>query len=301
MADKKRFQSIYWRQFTLIAGMVLLTLLLLGTSFFALTYTYIMTEKKTEMVEKAELMAELSATYADDFPASHYYGDDREGFRIMAQVASSLSDIDFLIWETQTNTLLTTDTTLEGQEVSLPSAITKRIQEGKNYSGMTDLNIYDSNKYVVAVPIYEEGSAGEIQGMVIAATETESLTEMWRAFLGIFAMTSITVILIAFVASSVTALQQSKPIQEMAAATRRFAEGNFDARVQTDGREDEIGELVTSVNFMSQEIERSAKIKNEFISSVSHELRTPLTAINGWAETLIAEDNASDDLRAKGL
>ncbi len=286
MAEKRRFQSIYWRQFALIAGMVLLTLLLLGTSFFALTYTYIMTEKKDEMVEKAELMAELSATYADDFPVPAYYGDDRDGIRIIAQVASSLSDIDFLIWDTQTNTLLTTDTTLEGQEVSLPAAITKRVMEGKNYAGMTSLNIYESNKYVVAVPIYEDGGS-EIHGMVIAATETESLTEMWRAFLGIFGMTSITVILIAFVASSVTALQQTKPIQEMAAATRRFAEGNFDARVQTYDRNDEVGELAEAFNAMAESLQQTERQRQDFVANISHELKTPMTTITGYADGIL--------------
>ena len=32
-------------------------------------------------------------------------------------------------------------------------------------------------------------------------------------------------------------------------------------------------------------------MKSEFISSVSHELRTPLTAINGWGETLLADES----------
>ena len=110
---------------------------------------------------------------------------------------------------------------------------------GEVYSGITDLGIYEKDKYVAGVPVYAEGAAGErqIRGMVLAITETQTLTEMWRAFLGIFGMTSITVILIAFVASSVTAMQQTKPIKEMAAATRRFAEGNFDARVQITGRD----------------------------------------------------------------
>ena len=35
---KRRFNSLYWHQFALTAGMVLLTLLLLGVSFFTLSY-----------------------------------------------------------------------------------------------------------------------------------------------------------------------------------------------------------------------------------------------------------------------
>ena len=167
MSGKKRFHNIYWRQFTLTAGMVLLTLLLLGTSFFALTYTYIMNEKKDELLEKAVMMAELSATYSKDYPLySPIFGGENQGIRIIAQVASSLSDIDFLIWDTQSNALLTTDNRLEGREISLPARITDRVLGGDSYSGMTTLNIYPNSKYVVAVPIYAVGS-GSIQGMEI--------------------------------------------------------------------------------------------------------------------------------------
>ena len=41
-----RFKGIYWRTFTVTVGMVALTLVLLGASFFALTYSYIMSEKR---------------------------------------------------------------------------------------------------------------------------------------------------------------------------------------------------------------------------------------------------------------
>ena len=43
---KTRFSSIYWQQFSLIAGVVLLTLLLLGASFYALSYNYLVGEKR---------------------------------------------------------------------------------------------------------------------------------------------------------------------------------------------------------------------------------------------------------------
>ncbi len=287
MSGKSRFHSIYWRQFALTAGMVLLTLLLLGTSFFTLTYTYIMSEKKEELQEKAVMMAELSATYSRDYPLySPIFGGENQGIRIIAQVASSLSDIDFLIWDTQSNTLLTTDNRLEGQEVALPAKITDKVLAGGSYAGMTALNIYPSSKYVVAVPIYAVGT-GDIQGMVLAVTEAQSLTGMWRGFLGIFAMTSITVLLIAFVASSITAMQQTRPIQEMAAAARRFAEGNFDARVQTTDRDDEVEELAEAFNAMAESLQQTERQRREFIANISHELKTPMTTITGYADGIL--------------
>ena len=51
---------------------------------------------------------------------------------------------------------------------------------------------------------------------------------------------------------------------------------------------------------MTQEIQKSEKLKDEFISSISHELRTPLTSINGWSETLQL-DNISKEELSMGL
>ena len=47
---------------------------------------------------------------------------------------------------------------------------------------------------------------------------------------------------------------------------------------------------------MAAEIDKSEKLKEEFISSISHELRTPLTSIKGWSETLGYEGIGKEEL-----
>ena len=128
---------------------------------------------------------------------------------------------------------------------------------------------------------------GTTVGPVLAIAEPNAMTEMWRAFLGIFGMTSITVLLIAFVATATTAMQQTKPIRDMAAAARRFAEGNFDARVQDTGREDETGELVEAFNAMADSLQKTEQQRREFIANISHELKTPMTTIAGYADGIL--------------
>ncbi len=65
--------------------------------------------------------------------------------------------------------------------------------------------------------------------------------------------------------------------------------------------DDEIGQLCDNINYMSEEIARAERMKNDFISSLSHELRTPLTAIGGWSETLIAGGAEDPEALMQGL
>ena len=48
---------------------------------------------------------------------------------------------------------------------------------------------------------------------------------------------------------------------------------------------------------MSTKISQNEKMQAEFISQLSHELRTPLTVINGWSETLLADEAMDEDTR----
>ena len=75
------------------------------------------------------------------------------------------------------------------------------------------------------------------------------------------------------------------PVKDISFTANKIAQGDFNIRLDKV-RDDEIGELVDSINDMAVSLDTTENMKNEFISSVSHELRTPLTAIKGWAETM---------------
>lgn len=106
------------------------------------------------------------------------------------------------------------------------------------------------------------------------------------------------VILIAAFISLILANTITKPIGVMTAAAEQMASGQFSVRIAKT-KDDEIGKLAETLNFMAEEVEKHEQLKNEFIASVSHELRTPLTSVKGWAITL--HSMSEDQIFREGL
>lgn len=91
-----------------------------------------------------------------------------------------------------------------------------------------------------------------------------------------------------------------QPIRDVSNIARKIAMGDFESRIEL-ARNDEIGELCDTINYMASELSQAENLKNDFISSVSHELRTPLTAIRGWGETAKMSIGMDEELVTRGL
>ena len=245
------------------------------------------------LVTRADSSARLFRNYINTSAKEFYAGAARyaETFAEKEKLEFEVIDLDGRVIYSSSFSRLT------GYEPGTPDVWDAILNE-KTVSFSGEDSVTGQKVISASAPVYLSG--GELVGAVRYVTGVElingRITTLCFAAAAVAAGGLLLVIItgIYFLTSIIT------PLNRINSAAKAIASGRYGETIDYD-REDEIGELVTSVNFMSQEIERSAKIKNEFISSVSHELRTPLTAINGWAETLIAEDNASDDLRAKGL
>jgi len=262
-------------------GMVLLTLTLLGASLFSLSYNYIRQQRGEDLREKASTVARLS---------SHYLELNRflngEELRSLATFAASVSDVDFLICNTGGSVLLATDATLAGKTVTVPRGLTNQVLSDGLYSGRDSLGgLYGEKRIVVGVPAVL--ADGQTVGVVYAVTASTSLDDIWRGFAGLFIMTALAVLMIAFMASSVTSMRLVQPIREMAQATRRFADGDFDIRIRDYGLTDEVGELAVSFNNMAESLQQTERQRREFIANISHELKTPMTSIAGYTDGIL--------------
>ena len=288
MSRFHRFQGLYWRQMFITVGMVLLTLMLLGASFGSLSYTYARSQKSGEIRTKAVVMSQLSVNYLESgrFLTIEELQNDRD-FRQLASFAATVSDVHFMICDREGHVLLSTDKDLTGMTVTMPAKMTREIMEQGETSARDDLGgLYENKRFVVGVPAVNPTS-GEVVGEVFAVSTSASLDAMWQGFVGLFFMTALVVLMISFMASSVTTMRQIQPIREMAAATRQYAEGNFDIRMNDYGRDDEIGELAASFNNMAESLQQTERQRREFIANISHELKTPMTTIAGYTDGIL--------------
>lgn len=90
------------------------------------------------------------------------------------------------------------------------------------------------------------------------------------------------------------------PLEKVTDVASKMADGQLKIQCKIE-KDDEIGKLSETLNYMAKELLKKEDIKNEFISSVSHELRTPLTSIKGWAVTLQDEVSPEKELLKEGL
>lgn len=165
-----------------------------------------------------------------------------------------------------------------------------------------EIGLYSGNRFGIKDNIMSVSTPlkyyGENEGVIRYSISIEEINNLVVRIEVLALVVGIGVLAIALLLSSILGRSIVAPITELKAAASEMAKGNFNVKAKKISN-DEIGELSETFNYMTEEIKKSQKLKNEFISSISHELRTPLTSIQGWSETLIS--GASEEEREIGL
>jgi len=90
---------------------------------------------------------------------------------------------------------------------------------------------------------------------------------------------------VALLLAVVFARRLARPIERLAGAAEKIADGDLSARVPEDGPA-ELRSLAAAYNAMAARLAEQEAIRREFVVNASHELRTPLTNLQGYLEAL---------------
>ena len=139
-------------------------------------------------------------------------------------------------------------------------------------------------------------SNGEIIGVLRFVTSTRLMDRQIAVVALVSLLGLVAVLVIVLLSSNYYLHSIMVPVTQLTEKAKRISGGSYGVQIQTK-YDDEIGELASAINEMSSKISQNEKMQSEFISQLSHELRTPLTVINGWSETLLADEDMDPDTR----
>ena len=276
-------KTTFSRAFFPAALVLLMALLLIGTTFQVFV--------RTSLEEKAINMLQAEADTVSTLAAA-YYADGKlspDEFLINLSVASRTSGADTVICDVHGKLLLCSDSPLGCEHQGLyidPAYLQQVMREGcATGSGLVE-GLYDDKRYVVSMPILltDQTCVGIVTVSVPMARAFGALHKISDVYLSV----SLLVVLISVVIMTVFTRRQSVPLRELAKASREFGHGKLDARVQVaPTAAEEIRELALSFNNMASSLQKSEYQRQEFIANVSHELKTPMTTIAGLVDGVL--------------
>jgi signal transduction histidine kinase len=92
-------------------------------------------------------------------------------------------------------------------------------------------------------------------------------------------------LVVALLMGAILARTLTRPLLELTRAAQNIARGQLEQQVQVRSS-DEIGQLASAFNTMSQEVARSNQLRRQMTADIAHDLRTPLTVIAGYIESI---------------
>lgn len=276
-------KSIYLRNFVATAVMVSVCFLIVAFSFVGIGRNYLINEYREDMVNSAREVSRTAAAIAQSDSLNSW---------VLSMTLSSVSNStgnQVFICDPSGTVVTCSDRSPVCKHMGfhIPEEILHQLRANGSINQITNLGgMYDSNRYVVAQPIKVESD--DILGFVFVTNVIDNMLGAWSTFLSITAVVTLAVFIGALVISLVYSKRMARPLDEMAAASRKFARGDFSVRVkQEDDTTDEMGSLIDSFNKMADSLEKAEARRSEFIANISHELRTPMTTISGFADGIL--------------
>ncbi|MGN0437342.1 MAG: ATP-binding protein [Lachnospiraceae bacterium] len=147
----------------------------------------------------------------------------------------------------------------------------------------TFYDLFDSQMISIGIPIYNEETLVGYMMLHTSQKEIDTLKDDIEniMYMPLFVTLLIVGIVLAYLSGSIL-----RPIGKINSAAREFAKGNFDAKTGVS-RNDEIGELSDSLEYMAKELSKLDEYRKNFIANISHDFRSPLTSIKGYLEAML--------------
>ena len=275
-------KSVFVKYFTICATFVLVSITFLGAVLMIFASQYFKDEKYktlTDGVQKA-----VGLTYSD-FQSGDGTSVDASVLRPFYGLLATASDSEYFLTNSKGTTLFCSEgASCDHTTHTIPDKILNIAQNGI-YREVGNLDgITQNRRFTVAVPLKDDD--GAILGYVFGSTNAKVLSEFLMELLKMFLISSLGVLLLAFVVLYFVTLRLVNPLRDMAVAAKQYGRGDFSRRLTVETY-DEVGQLAEELNNMAQSLSSVEASRRSFVANVSHELKTPMTSIGGFIDGIL--------------
>ena len=145
---------------------------------------------------------------------------------------------------------------------------------------------------IISTPVYRNGKLTEI---IQLGTHLRFVRKGLIAFRSNMLLAIPIMLLLGTVGGWILARRSLSPIGYIALKAQHITNKNLNERLVPRGTDDEMDDLIRTINDMIARLEDSFKRIAEFTADTSHELKTPLCALRGEAEVLLSKTRPPEE------
>ena len=298
---KKKRSNIFTKYFLIFVTIFLFGFLALGTTLLLLVNAYSIDEKTELLKENTSSIAQNVADTLIVNDMNSEYSAEKVLICENLETISNCIDSDVFVCDVEGNVILCKEQVgvksyrsesmvcENHEDFRVDDALLQSVYE--DGMAVTRADINGVSCYVVGrtinAPKYA-ASGNEESGTIglVFATVKEGTTELVLRIVRNFILILIGVLLMASIIIWLLTKKMVTPLQQMSAAAKRFAVGDFSYRVKINSN-DELSDLGYAFNDMAEALDKLEGSRRSFVANVSHELKTPMTSISGFIDGIL--------------
>lgn len=258
---------------------ILLALFVLLASFTTHeTQQVLINERQENLLGEANLLVEQTIlSYSEGDISLKYVQTRFDEFRDMLHT-------DIWFFSAEGTLIASSNTNSKHKTPNNLLKIDSEIQMNQGFKLAGDFyGLFDKSMVSVGLPVYIDET---VEGYLVLHTSMEEMDSLQKDVLTVMYMPFLVILLVVVSIMAYLSRTIIRPIAKLNTAAREYAKGNFEVKTGVE-RNDEIGELSNSLEYMASELSKLDEYRKNFIANISHDFRSPLTSIKGYLVAML--------------
>lgn len=241
-------------------------------------------QKHLESVYSGELYQEAT-TIAQSHDVRYFQNDEERDSQLYENLCTlaSYRHCDVWIISPKGEILLNTASEPKTEDFPIITGFNPGTASGSYYRTGDFFHQFSEPHLSVMVPVTRNMS---VESYVAMHLPMRVLQEQHDALMNMIYILFLLFLLIMMAIIPVFSLMIYRPLRKIIQGADAFAAGNLKYNIPLE-KEDELGYLAGTLNYMSDELDMTGNYQRKFIANVSHDFRSPLTSIKGYTEAIL--------------